>query len=53
MSNKAYWISSYNEVLDSDKLAAYAALAGPALTAAGGRILARGMPAALYEHGQV
>ena len=53
MSKKAYWISIYNEVLDSDKLAAYAALAGPALTAAGGRILARGMPAALYEHGQM
>ena len=40
-------------MLDSDKLAAYAALAGPALTAAGGRILARGMPATLYEHGQI
>ena len=53
MSKKAYWISIYNEVLDSDKLAAYAALAGPALTAAGGRILARGMPATLYEHGQM
>ena len=52
MSKKAYWISIYNEVLDPDKLAAYAALAGPALTAAG-RILARGMPATLYEHGQM
>ena len=31
----------------------HAALAGPALTAAGGRILARGMPAKLYEHGQM
>ena len=38
---------------DSDKLAAYATLAGPALTEAGGRILARGMPAALHEHGQM
>ena len=53
MNKKAYWISTYNEVLDSDKLAAYAAIAGPALTAAGGRILARGMPAELYENGQM
>ena len=53
MSRKAYWISIYNDVIDADKLAAYAALAGPALTAAGGRILARGMPSKLYEHGQM
>ena len=49
MNKKAYWISIYNEVLDADKLAAYALLAGPALTAAGGRILARGMPSALHN----
>ena len=53
MNKKAYWISIYNEVLDADKLAAYALLAGPALTAAGGRILARGMPSALHEHGKM
>ena len=53
MSRKAYWISIYNEVLDEDKLAAYAALAGPALIANGGRILARGLPSALHEHGQM
>ena len=53
MSKRAYWISIYNKVLDEDKLAAYAALAGPALSAAGGRILARGMPSALHEHGQM
>ena len=47
MSKKAYWISFYNEVLDPEKLAAYAALAGAALTAVGGRILARGTPAML------
>ena len=34
MTKKAYWISIYNEVLDEEKLAAYAGLAGPALTAA-------------------
>ena len=53
MSKRAYWISIYNKVLDEDKLAAYAALAGPALSAAGGRILARGMPSVLHEHGQM
>lgn len=53
MTKKAYWISIYNQVLDEQKLAAYAELAGPALTAAGGRILARGMPSVLHEHGQM
>jgi uncharacterized protein (DUF1330 family) len=48
---KAYWISAYRAVKDSDKLAAYAKLAGPALTAAGGRFLARGEPAKVYELG--
>jgi len=42
---KAYWISTYRAVKDLDKLAAYAKLTGPALTAAGGRFLARGEPA--------
>ena len=48
---KAYWVSVYKAIHDDDKLAAYAKLAGPALTAAGGRFLARGMPAKLYEEG--
>jgi uncharacterized protein (DUF1330 family) len=48
---KAYWISTYRKVMDADKLAAYAKLAGPALMAGGGRILARGEPAKVYEHG--
>ena len=47
----AYWISTYPEVYDADKVAAYAALAGPALTGAGGRFLARGMPEQVYEAG--
>ena len=38
---KAYWISAYRAVKDADKLAAYAKLAGPALTAGGGRFLWR------------
>lgn len=48
---KAYWISTYRKVMDADKLAAYAKLAGPAIMAGGGRILARGEPAKVYEHG--
>lgn len=49
---KAYWISFYREILDPSKLAAYAKLAGPAIEKAGGRFLARGMPAQVYEAGQ-
>jgi len=48
---KAYWVSVYKAIHDNDKLAAYAKLAGPALTAAGGRFLARGLPAKVYEQG--
>ena len=48
---KAYWVSAYRAVKDADKLAAYAKLAGPAITAGGGRFLARGLPAKVYEFG--
>jgi uncharacterized protein (DUF1330 family) len=48
----AYWISTYVEITDEQKLAAYAALAGPALTGAGGTFLARGLPEKVYEAGQ-
>ena len=48
---KACWVSAYRAVKDTDKLAAYAKLAGPALTAGGGRFLARGEPAVVYELG--
>ena len=44
---KAYLISAYHEIHDQDALAAYAKLALPSLTAAGGTFLARGMPAAV------
>ncbi len=47
----AYWISLYREVRDEQKLAAYAELAGPALTAAGGTFIVRGMPEQTYEAG--
>ena len=48
---KAYWVSTYRSVSDPDALAAYAKLSGPALIAAGGRILARGLPSQIYEAG--
>jgi uncharacterized protein (DUF1330 family) len=48
----AYWISSYLEVTDEAKLRAYAELAGPAIIAAGGTFLARGLPEATYEAGR-
>jgi uncharacterized protein (DUF1330 family) len=49
--SKTYWISTYRAVKNPEKLAAYAKLAGPALTGAGGRFLARGEPAKVYELG--
>jgi uncharacterized protein (DUF1330 family) len=49
---KAYWISSYQAIHDEAALAAYAKLAGPALTAAGATFLARGMPAMVKEQGK-
>ncbi len=48
----AYWISVYKEILDESKLLAYAALAGPALQAAGGTFVARGLPEEVYEAGE-
>ena len=48
---KGYWITTYRSVRDPDALMAYARLAVPALNAAGGRVLVRGMPARVYELG--
>jgi uncharacterized protein (DUF1330 family) len=48
----AYWISVYKEILDEDKVAAYAELAGPALRGAGGTFVARGLPERTYESGE-
>jgi uncharacterized protein (DUF1330 family) len=48
---KAYWISAYRSIRDQEAFAAYARLAGPALQGAGGRFLARGLPARVYESG--
>ncbi|WP_232678667.1 DUF1330 domain-containing protein [Nocardioides sp. R-C-SC26] len=47
----AYWINTYRAIHDEEKVAAYAALAGPAVIAAGGRFLARGLPEKTYEAG--
>lgn len=48
---KAYAITTYRSISNSDALAAYAKLAGPAIQAAGGKFLVRGVPAKTYEAG--
>jgi len=48
---KGYWITIYHSISDPAKLAQYAALATPAIEAGGGRILARGVTTAIFEHG--
>jgi uncharacterized protein (DUF1330 family) len=48
---KAYWVACYRSISDQDALAAYAKLAAPAISAAGGRFLARGTAAKAYEAG--
>jgi uncharacterized protein (DUF1330 family) len=50
---KAYWIAFYQEISDPKKLSAYAKLAGPAIERGGGRFLARGMPAQVYDEGKM
>jgi uncharacterized protein (DUF1330 family) len=50
---KAYIINVYQEINNQDALAAYAKLAGPAIIAAGGKFLARGMPSAIKESGKM
>ena len=51
MAKKAYWIVFYRSVPDSAVLAEYIKVAGPVIQAAGGRALARGLPAKAYESG--
>ena len=48
----AYWISVYDEITDEAKMAAYAALAKPALEGGGGTFIARGLPEKTFEAGQ-
>jgi uncharacterized protein (DUF1330 family) len=47
---KVYWVATYRAIHNPEAFAAYAKLAGPALTAAGGRFLARGNPAQIYDN---
>jgi uncharacterized protein (DUF1330 family) len=51
MAKRAYWIATYRAIHNPEALAAYAKLAGPALQEAGGKFLARGTPAKVYESG--
>ena len=48
---KGYWISFYRSIKNPDAMAAYGKLAGPAIQAAGGKFLARGVAAKTYEAG--
>jgi uncharacterized protein (DUF1330 family) len=48
---KAYAVVTYRSISDPEKLAAYAKLAGPAVTPFGARILARGDAAVAREQG--
>jgi len=48
---KAYWVATYRSVSDDAALGEYAKLASPAISAGGGRFLARGMPSKVYEAG--
>ncbi len=49
--SKIYTVAAYRSASDPAALAAYAALAGPAIAAGGGRVIARGMPLAIFEAG--
>jgi uncharacterized protein (DUF1330 family) len=48
---KGYWIACYRSVSDPAALAEYAKLGGPALIAAGGKVIARGGTAKVFEAG--
>jgi uncharacterized protein (DUF1330 family) len=48
---KAYWVVAYQQIKNQEAWQAYAKLAAPAITAAGGKYLIRGNPAKTYESG--
>ena len=48
---KAYWVVCYRSISDPTAREKYTKLAVPAVLAAGGRYLTRGIPAQTYEHG--
>jgi uncharacterized protein (DUF1330 family) len=49
--SKGYWVTTYRTTKDPAKLAAYAQLAAPAVAAAGGKFLVRGVADEVREHG--
>jgi uncharacterized protein (DUF1330 family) len=48
---KGYWITFYRSISNPDALVEYAKLAGQAIQAGGGKVLARGVPVKSYEAG--
>jgi len=48
---KAYMVVTYRSISNPDALAAYAKIAGPAIQAAGGKFLVRGVATKTYEAG--
>ncbi|MGW4378807.1 DUF1330 domain-containing protein [Kitasatospora sp. NPDC004531] len=48
---KGYWVSVYRTVSDPEQLAVYDSLAGPAVRAAGGRVLSRGSRIVAHDAG--
>lgn len=48
---KGYWIVFYRSISNANAVAEYGKLAGPAIEAAGGKALARGVPVKTYEAG--
>jgi uncharacterized protein (DUF1330 family) len=48
-----YWVTLYSEVHDPEKMAAYAALAAPAIKEGGGRFLVRGNATYAFENGKI
>ena len=50
-TRKGYWVNTFRSVRDPQKLAEYVELAGPVMQEYGGRFLARGQPARVFEAG--
>lgn len=48
---KAYWVVTYRSLKNPSAWQAYAQIAKPAIAASGGRFLALGKPASIYEFG--
>lgn len=48
---KGIWVATYRAVKDEAKLGEYAKLAAPAISAGGGKFLARGVAVKAYENG--